>query len=151
MVWIQAALQKLLDYWVPVVAHIVLANVLMVPVESPLSDVLLDLLGILSVKGISLGDEVVKAAAKGPDVHLRVQAVLWAILEYFRCRVIQMAAKALILEQLLEVVRHADQVELDQRIAQVNSRRMDVSEDESLLVDMADAGAELSEYGDDLV
>ena len=62
-----------------------------------------------------------------------------------------MSAEALVLEQFLEIVWHSNQVELDLLIFEMNPRRVYISKDYSLVVDVADAETELSEDGDNLV
>jgi len=110
VVGIEAVLEELLDDGVPIVSVIVLAKVLLVAVEPALANILLDLKRILAIKRVPLGDQVVEAAAEGPDVHFRIQEVIGAVLQDFRRRIIKMATKALILQQLLEVVRHANEI-----------------------------------------
>lgn len=62
-----------------------------------------------------------------------------------------MAAEALIFEQLLEIVRHSNQVQLDESVAHVDPRRVHIPEYLPLLVHVVDAFRKLSENGNDLV
>lgn len=62
-----------------------------------------------------------------------------------------MTTKALILQQLLEVVGHADQVELDVSVAHVDACWMHISEYLSLLVHVVYALCKLPENRDNLV
>ena len=62
-----------------------------------------------------------------------------------------MSAEALILEQLFEVIWHSNKIQLYQVTTHMNSRRMHVSEDEALIMHMADSLSQLAEDGHDLI
>lgn len=55
------------------------------------------------------------------------------------------------LEQLLEVVGHTDQVPLDDAVLEVDARRVQVSEDDLLVVDGLEACSQLAEDRNDLL
>ena len=56
-----------------------------------------------------------------------------------------MAAERLILEKLLEVIGHADKVQLDVAVLEMDPCRVDISEYHALLMDMGESLAKLSE------
>lgn len=58
-----------------------------------------------------------------------------------------MATETLVFEQLLKVVRHSNEIELDCTTIEVDSGRMYISKDKALLVDVLDCFAELPEDG----
>ena len=61
-----------------------------------------------------------------------------------------MAAECLTLEQLFEIIGHADEVELHRRSYQVDSGWVDVSVDQALLVDASNGEAHLPEDAEHL-
>ena len=130
----------------PIVSNVVFTNIFVVPVEAALSNVLFDLVRILAVEGVTLCHQVVEAASEGPDVNFLVEVVFGAVLQNFRCRVVEVTAEALVLQQFLEIVGHADQVQLDDPVVHVNPRWMHVPENLAQFVHMVDAFGELPEY-----
>lgn len=61
-----------------------------------------------------------------------------------------MAAECLTLEQLFEIIGHANEIELHCRSYQVDPGRMDVSVDQALLVDASNGEAHLPEDAEHL-
>jgi hypothetical protein len=108
-------------------------------VDAAEPDVLLDKIGvllrILAVERVALGSDVVEATAYCPYVRLPRQLVIWATREDLRSSVLQMAGKAGALEQFTEIVRHANEVPLDQAILQVDARWVQIAEYDLLLMD----------------
>lgn len=56
-----------------------------------------------------------------------------------------MPAERLIFQELFEIVWHSDQVELDLPVLEMNSCRVNVSENHVLLMDMVKTAAKLPE------
>lgn len=129
----------------PFVAIVVLANMLLVSVKSTLPNVLLDLEWIFPIVWVPLGNQVIEATAKRPNIYLWIEEVLWAVLEDLRSRVIQMSTKALVLQKLLEVVGHSNKIQLDEVTTHVDPRRVHISKNQSLIMHMANAFSQLSE------
>ena len=56
-----------------------------------------------------------------------------------------MAGVSDVLDQLFEIVRHANQIQLDDAVGQVNASRVHVPEHEAFLVNMLEPGRQHSE------
>ena len=96
------------------------------PVQLASHDILFDLfvihLGILTGERVVLRHKKVQSAAQRPDISLlidsfRVNDQLW-------CREVKMACEKFGAQQLLEVVRHADEIPLGDAVLQMNARRV---------------------------
>ena len=95
-------------------------------------------------KWVGLCCESVKAAAQRPYIDWRYHFCSCLVSQQLRRRVVQMAGEGDILYQLLEVVRHADQVQFYDAIGQVNASRVHIPEHETILVNMLEPGRQHS-------
>lgn len=128
-----------------VIPLVIFARILRISVDFQGPDVRLDLMRILAVEWIALRGEIVQATTERPDVDLGGKLVLLAAFKDLWGRVIQMSAEALVFEQFLEVIWHADQIQLDLLVFQMNSCRVHISKDNSLIMNVTNAETELSE------
>ena len=62
-----------------------------------------------------------------------------------------MATKLVILDQLLKIVRQTNEIDLDHVVEHVNSRRVNISVDEVLLMDVSYSFTQLPKYAKDLL
>ena len=101
-------------------------------VDAAFTDVLLDevriFLRVFAVERVPLRNQIIKAAAERPNIVLRRQIILGAGLQALRRSVVQMTRILGALQQFLEVVGHANHIPLDDALAQMYARRVQVSE-----------------------
>ena len=127
-IYCQTFLKQNFDDRMSEVSFVVHSDVLFVPIQSSISNIVFDFSWIGSIVRVSFRDQIVEAAAKGPYIYFVEKHVLRAVFKDFRSAVVQMARKALILEQLFEIIRHSNQIELNDFIMDMNSCRVNITE-----------------------
>ena len=118
------------------VSFVVHSDVLLIPIQSSISNIVFDFSRIGSIVRVSFRDQIVEAAAKGPYIYLVEKHVLRTVFKNFRSAVVQMTRKTLILEQLFEVVWHSNQIKLNDFVMDMNSCRVNITENQSSRMDM---------------
>ena len=96
------------------------------PVQLASHDVLFDLfvihLGILAGERVVLRNDKVQSAAKRPNISLLSDS--YRVNDQLRCREVKMAGEKGGAHQLLEVVRHTDEIPLGDTVLHMNARRV---------------------------
>ena len=118
------------------------------PFKLTFFDVLLELLrihlGILTGERVFFYHEKEQATTQRPDVGLESKSLL--ILQQLRCREFKMARVDGGAHQLLEIVRHADEIPLCNAVVHMNARRVQIAAYQACLMHMRHAGSQHTEY-----
>ena len=104
---------------------------------------MLNFLGVFAFERVFLGTEVVKTAAKRPDIDFFSK--LHLLLNEFRSRIVNMTTEILFFEKFFEVIRHSDEVELRDPFHLMDSSWMYIPVYQSLLVKIVQGPAHLAE------
>ena len=118
------------------------------PFKLTLLDVFLNLfrihLGIFTGERVFICYEKEQATAQRPDVGLKSKILL--ILEQLRCREVKMARVDGGAHQLLEIVRHADEIPLCDAVLNMNASWVQITANQAYLVEIRHAGSQHTEY-----
>ena len=122
-------------------------------VQTSIQYVVLGLLVADTIEWVPLCCQIIQRAAQRPYIYFvrQVGNIFEIVQEDLGSGVVDVAREVMILQQLLEVVRHADEVQLNLATIQMYSAWVDITEDDAIVVHVDEAERQLPKYRQDLL